>query len=243
MNEFIISIDVDWVPDAAIKAVSSILRQYNIKTTWFVTHSSNAIDNLRSEVGLFELGLHPNFLPGSSQGHSIKEVMTNLLQIVPDAISMRSHAVYQSGPLLSDIVRDTPIKVDSTLFLPEMPNIRPVCHLTPHGKLMRIPFFWADDYELMKSKPNWDFSRFVNVPGIKILMFHPIHIVLNSESLASYNYHKRNGASFDGLELNTMLEMIVNSKKGIASFFMQAVKYIHSSCPKNKIIKDFRSQH
>ncbi|MFC1504999.1 hypothetical protein ACFL5W_00635 [Thermodesulfobacteriota bacterium] len=241
MNEIIITIDVDWASDPAIQAVSNILRYYKIKSTWFVTHNSEAIDSLKVENGLFELGIHPNFMPGSSHGESIQSVISSLLEIVPNAISMRSHAVYQSSPLLAEIVRETPIKIDSTLFLPEMPNIVPVRHLTPYGALVRLPFFWADDYELLKEKPLWNFNRFIDIPGIKVLMFHPIHIALNSNSMEIYNKYKTNNMRSCKSDSQTIMDSIMNSTTGVASFFMEAIKYLNSFGLANKHIKDFKS--
>lgn len=239
MNEFVITIDVDWAPDIAIDIVANILRRYEIKSTWFVTHYSQAIDSLRSYADLFELGIHPNFLPGSSHGTSAKEVITTLMQIVPEAQSIRSHCVFQSGPLLSTIVLETPIKVDSTLFLPEMPNIRPIAHLTPHGTLTRLPFFWADDYELLKKQPIWNLDRYLTIPGIKVLMFHPIHILLNSESISAYNDYKLNAEEYNETSLDQAIDRLTKSDKGIASLFMQAIKHVSKTRSEMKTIKDY----
>ena len=58
-----LTFDIDWAPDWMIEEVASILIEHNVKTTWFVTHASPAIDKLRQMPELFELGIHPNRLP------------------------------------------------------------------------------------------------------------------------------------------------------------------------------------
>jgi hypothetical protein len=187
VNQVGLSLDVDWAPDFVIDAVAERLIERDVRATWFVTHASPAMDRLRHRPDLFELGIHPNFLPGSSHGRTHEEVLQHCMQIVPEAVSIRSHGVYQSGPLYATILRTTPIRVDSSTFLPEMDHIRPLEHPMPCGKLIRVPFFWADDYELCKSAPDWHVERFQGRPGLQIFMFHPINVYLNTSSIKSYD--------------------------------------------------------
>ncbi|MCX6250457.1 MAG: hypothetical protein NTX61_06875 [Bacteroidetes bacterium] len=150
LNNYLISIDIDWAPDAAIDAMAKILIKKNIKATWFVTHNSPAIDRLKERKELFELGIHPNFLPNSTQGKSMKEIMDYVMAIVPYATSLRTHTLVQSSILLKDIVELYPITIDSCIFLRETPNIQPhVLYFKKNGKpLIRLPFFWEDDAEI-----------------------------------------------------------------------------------------------
>ena len=117
VDELILTLDIDWAPDFVIDEVASLLKEKRVRATWFVTHESKAIGRLREEPDLFELGIHPNFLPGSSQGSTPAEILTYMNSLVPDAISIRSHTVVQSGPLLAAIATYTNVKVDSSQFL------------------------------------------------------------------------------------------------------------------------------
>jgi len=186
-NNLVITIDVDWAPDFIIDQVAQLLTSYGVKSTWFVTHESYAIDRLRERPELFELGIHPNFLPGSSHGETPDDVLTKMMEIVPDAVSSRSHAVMHSGRILSGIMKHTNVKIDSTFFLPELEGIQPVIHEMDNGWVMKAPFFWADDYEMGKANPDWNIDRFYTMNGLKILMFHPIHLFLNSPAIQFYN--------------------------------------------------------
>lgn len=180
MEDVLLTFDVDWAPDFMIDDIATRLVERGVRATWFVTHASPAIDRLRSRPELFELGIHPNFLPGSTHGGDTAAVLEHITAVVPEAVSMRSHCVVQSGPLLAEVVERTRIRIDSSIFLPEMPHIRLVTHLTPHGRLLRVPFFWADDYEMLKPEPAWRAAPMLETPGLKVLMFHPVHIALNS---------------------------------------------------------------
>lgn len=182
-----VTIDIDWAPDFMIDQAAGIFAENNVPCTWFCTHANPALDRLRARSDLFELGIHPNFLPGSTHGDDMAAVLTHCLEIVPEAISSRSHAVVQSGRLLSHLVTQTPIRNECSTFLPEMPGLYPLHHQLQTGALNRVPFVWADDYHLCKTSPTWSAAPLVQSAGLKVLTFHPVHIYLNSPSIAYYD--------------------------------------------------------
>ncbi len=188
----VITFDIDWAPDCAIEHVAGILAERRIRSTWFVTHASPAVERLRSRPELFELGIHPNFLPGSSHGATPERVLRRCLELVPEAVSMRSHALVQSTPLLRQIVSDTSIRTDVSLYLPEQRGLRPVAFHTKSGTLLRVPFLWEDDLLLEHREPCMDgFEALAGVEGLKVFNFHPIHIYLNSRTMQPYETVKR----------------------------------------------------
>ena len=241
MNRFAITVDTDWAADYLIESAAAILRENEIKSTWFVTHLSPAIEGLRDNPDLFELGIHPNFLPNSTQGKDTTEILHHMMEMVPDAVSMRSHAVMQSGPILNEVVAHTSIRFDSTIFLPEMPNIEPVIHLTPHGSLKRIPFFWADDYEMMKPEPAWNFEKYIDIPGMKILLFHPIHIALNSNNLALFSDIKAkiNDNDYENPE---KIKHLSHDGLGSRTFFLDVIKTIKRNIQRDYMFKEIADE-
>ncbi len=187
-SNFALTLDVDWAPDCAIDYVAQILIERNVKATWFVTHRSEAIEKLEEHSDLFELGIHPNFLDGSTHGKSEDEVLAHIKEIVPNAITMRTHGLYQSTSFLIKANVKYGIDIDVSLFLPRAPNLIP--HLIQwHGaKLWRIPYFWEDDSEMFEDHSLWNLlDEKLCVPGMKIFDFHPIHIALNSNKFSLYN--------------------------------------------------------
>lgn len=182
-----LTFDVDWAPDCVIDHVAEELRRSGVPATWFVTHATAAIERLRDVPELFELGIHPNFLPGSSHGTTASEVLRYCMSLVPDARSMRTHSLVQSSPLLGQVVRETPISVDVSLFLPRHRGLHPVKMPFGDRSLVRIPFFWEDDIEMTSTEPEWDpLGAYDDNSGFRILNFHPIHIYLNSTTMAAY---------------------------------------------------------
>lgn len=187
-----ITIDIDWVPDFIIDDVASRLVAAGVRATWFVTHASPAVDRLRHHPALFELGIHPNFLPNSSHGAAPAEVLAHCMRLVPDALSMRTHSLVQSTPLLIDVVTLTPVRIDTSLYVPGQDGLRPSPLVIPGGTLVRLPFCWEDDLEMYQPEPNWDLaSRMASRRGLRIVNFHPVHIALNSAMLAPYAELKR----------------------------------------------------
>jgi len=225
IQDAIITLDIDWAPDFAIDTIAQILIDYQVKATWFVTHFSPAIERLNQQRDLFELGIHPNMLPGSTHGISDDEVLTYMKQLVPDAVSMRTHGLYQSTNFLIKAARDYGIETDVSLFLPKAENIAPHKIKWNYIDLLRVPFFWEDDAEMFENKPCWSISDpEIQKKGLKIFNFHPIHLVLNTHKFELYNYLK----SIKPLQAWDSAFVQSHNYKGSGSFtfFEELVKYI-----------------
>lgn len=191
IDDIILTMDIDWAPDFVINWVAKCLIEKQIRTTWFVTHGSPAVTDLERHSNLFELGIHPNFLKNSTQGSTADEILEYCFRIAPQAVSMRTHGLFQSSPLLAQILETTPIKIDCSIFLPYHPNIQPIYYHSGKQHLIRIPYYWEDDYEMVCPNPTWSIDNTtVRTKGIKIYNFHPIHIYLNSVNPGQYNMVK-----------------------------------------------------
>lgn len=191
MDEVVVTLDLDWAPDFAIDYAADRLTRANAKATWFVTHASPAVDRLREHPDLFELGIHPNFLAGSTHGDTPEAVLEHCLSIVPEATSSRSHGLFQSSALLHFLACESQIAADVSLFLPRATGLQPVIFRLPGGALTRLPYFWEDDYEMLQPSPSWEVDSLLMSAGLKIFDFHPIHIYLNGSDFSSYDELKR----------------------------------------------------
>lgn len=222
-----LTFDTDWAPDFIIDEASSVLIANKVKTTWFITHNSPAINRLRQYPELFELGIHPNFYLGSTHGKTEDEIMAHTKSIIPDAITMRTHGLYQNSNFLKRAVRDFGIKIDVSLFLPYTPNITP--HYLPLENtitpLLRVPFFWEDDLELFNPECSWNSNDpKYNQPGLKIFNFHPIHIALNSYSLKQYNELKTKNSIINCKPDD--IRLYKNHNEGTETLFLQIVSLL-----------------
>jgi hypothetical protein len=188
----ILTIDIDWSPDWMLDELASRLIKTGIKATWFVTHACQAVERLRQRADLFELGIHPNCLQGSTHGVSEEEVLDNIKAVVPEAVSMRTHGLYQTTRFLILAAREYGIRVDSSLYQPD------ACYAVPYElrfgstTLLRAPFCWADDLTLHDPKGNWSPDQMeTGEGGVKIYAFHPFHVMLNTRKYALYETLKR----------------------------------------------------
>lgn len=226
-NSIYITLDVDWAPDYVIDFVADILLEQQVKSTWFVTHPSPAIERLSCFPDFFELGIHPNFLSGSTQGKTAREILSYCFEIVPAAKSMRTHSLVQSTPLLGEILQQTPIEIDVSLFLPHVPRLQPFDYHWNDQCLLRVPYFWEDDFEMERPVSIWRLDRLPLADGLKVFDFHPIHIFLNSHNMNSYTQFKKHGNSANfSSELS---KTFVQQGEGTQSMFMDIVLELSQS--------------
>lgn len=182
-----LTFDLDWCCDEVLEDTLTLLESYNANATFFVTHKTKLLDSMHLNPR-YELGIHPNFnclLDGDFRyGKNYKEVFYYYQNIVPSAVSMRSHSLTQQSPLLSFIGNEG-IKYECNTFLPFLKAgvVKPFYHWDK--KLMRIPHVWEDDIHCSYGDV-YQTSQIINYQGIKVLDFHPIHVYLNTDSLERY---------------------------------------------------------
>ena len=219
---FCLTIDVDWAPDEAIRELADGLVDAGVRATWFVTHHSPILDELRRHPDLFELGVHPNFLPGSTHGDNPADVLAHVTAIVPEAVSMRSHSLAQTGPLLGQVAQTTGVRIDSNIFMPGSTCARPFTQETLGGTVHRVPFAWADDYWMFT-----DGRHPLPAPApsaASVVMFHPIHVYLNSARLDHYAMFKRTVAQ--GADATEVAARFRSHGFGVRSVFLEAVRVL-----------------
>ncbi len=182
-----VTFDIDWAPDWAIAICAELCKNAKAPATFFVTHDADVLAHLRGRNDV-ELGIHPNFLPNSSHGTSTAEVIEHVLAIVPEARSVRTHALFQSSPILHHLETYTSIETDVSLFLPFCPGLRPTkAHFEAGGRgLIRLPYYWEDDTAALWPGWSWNGPQDEPPDGLRIYDFHPIHVALNMASLDAY---------------------------------------------------------
>lgn len=189
-----LTFDVDWAPESCIQACVDLCLAHGVPATFFVTHPSPTLARLRGDAR-FELGIHPNFLSGSSHGHGLREVLDHVLECAPGARVMRTHALFQSSPLFALVADAYPqLECDASLHLPGHSPLLPV-DLYPgvsRRRLTRLPYLWEDD--TMFADPGWDWRWEFDRPGLVIYDFHPVHVALNAADMTPYNDLRRETA-------------------------------------------------
>ena len=222
----LITIDIDWAPDSVVDAVAAVLVEHRVRATWFVTHAGASVERLREHEGLFELGSHPNFTTGSTHGEEPVEVLRHCAELVPGARAMRTHGLHQSSGLLTLAQQEIGVEIDASLFLPHTPGLAPIDLWTDAGRLIRVPYLWEDDAELFRPAPIWRLEPLLALgDGLKVLDFHPIHVFLNSSSLAPYRALKARHPHFLDVRAEQIADLVA-AGDGTATLFAEAVAFL-----------------
>ena len=237
VDPVLLTFDLDWAPDFAIDAVAGLLIERRIRATWLITHASAAVDRLREHSDLFELGIHPNFRSGSTHGTAIDGVLEHCLEIVPHAVSMRTHSLAQSTPLLARVVATTPIRVDASLLLPRVPGLRPFVQPYDGNVLVRVPFDWEDDVEMEFAAPRWDAQAVLREPGMRTFNFHPMLVYLNAREMTPYRTVRSSVPKLDALE-EAAARPYVNEGIGVGTTLRQLVDAVDPA--RMKWLKELR---
>jgi hypothetical protein len=228
VSDVVITIDVDWAPDAAIDFTAELLARRGVKATWFLTHDSPAVGRLRARPEQFELGIHPNFLPGSSHGATPEEVLDFCMKLVPGALSVRTHALIQSTPLYDLLLRRTPVRCDASLLLSHARVLEPFEYQWKGTTLLRVPYHWEDDIEMLRDRPAWDLASAMGAEGLRVFDFHPIHVFLNSADMAPYEALKREVRPLGDASLAQM-EPFVHAGAGSRTVFSALADHLATS--------------
>lgn len=219
-----ITFDMDWAPECAIRHVVDMLLKKNISSTWFITHDSASLKTMRKNPKLFELGIHPNFYPGSSHGETEEEVMETCLKMVPEARSMRAHGLWMTSGIIDFAMQKTPIEIDVSTFMPGASSLEPALFQWHRGAIWKVPYFWEDDLEFSQPHPQWDIdTKMPERGGLAIFNFHPIHIYLNTANHEEYA-KVRNEIKHLPDATKKSLEKWRNTSTGTGSFFQELLK-------------------
>jgi len=175
---FCVTSDIDWASEYCIREFRSLLEGYGVRPTIFATHRSVEVDSWKNA----EVGIHPNFLSGSTHGNSVSDVIDHVMKIVPGARTFRSHCFFDNSHV-TRALRDSGVMYDSNLCLHLQSDIVPLRHASG---MLRFPVFFEDDFAWTNNF-RWDteLDAFFT-PGLKILNFHPFMVAINCPTAAFY---------------------------------------------------------
>lgn len=211
-----LTLDIDWAIDPVIDFTLNLLEKHQCQATIFVTHDSPSVRALMKNP-LFEVGIHPNFndlVNGKKHGTALDQI-NDLLSITGAVKSARSHSLFQSSRIL-DHFHDVGIQYDCNLYLPSEAHLdlKPWRHW---NGMIRVPHFFEDDVNFIHS----DFivpSTLMSATCLKVFDFHPIHIFLNTTSVAHY---KKSAPYF--FDYKGLLSMVNNESTGVRDLFIDFI--------------------
>ena len=192
---FAVTADLDWASEYSVGRLLDTLAAHGIVATVFATHASPVLHG-RVAQGQAEIGLHPNFLPGSSHGDDVASVVDHVLGLAPGAVASRSHHFVDGTGVMRELAARG-VKYDSNVCLYLQTDLVPLHHWTG---IVRYPVFWEDDIHWMGGGGEWDFARYEEAffsPGLKVINLHPFMFALNIPDAEFYQRVKPHIPSLD----------------------------------------------
>ena len=222
---FCFTSDIDWASEEVLQTFFQNIPLEEIKLTTFVTHQSDIIDNLFKNKKL-ERGIHPNFLPNSSQGNSFEEVIESCKQFAPEAIGNRSHRLFQVTDTAHLLKNKYGFLYSSNSITVLGTEIKPLLH---ESQLIEFPIFLEDGtflYNDLGLEIN-SYLKYFETPGLKIISFHPMNIVFNTPYIQWMRQIKDSMTkeSFNVID-NEFIEKTKNNKQGIANILSEIINFV-----------------
>lgn len=178
-----LTFDIDWAPDWSVRETLELLAETGAPATFFATHASPVVEEIAAAG--HEVGVHPNFQPGSTQGAGPVDIMGQLLELVPAARVMRTHGLIQGSLLLRDVLKAHPqLEYDMSLLTYRFPHAAWFGWRLGGAGMQRINYVWEDDFAFEDVEQDW--REYQPISAVDVLDFHPIHVSLNSRSGQNY---------------------------------------------------------
>jgi hypothetical protein len=214
-----ITFDIDLAHDEVLEDTIDLVEEADIAATWFVTHDTTLLSRLRKNKK-FEIGIHPNFnflLQGDYRnGYKAEEVIDRLLNIVPEAKSVRSHSITQSS-LLIDIFQQKGLSHDCNYFIPYNSEIEIKPWYLYNG-MIEVPYLWEDDVELLSRNPS-SIKKILFKNELSVINFHPIHVYLNTDNMDRYE---------ETISIHNYPKQLIgyrNNREGIRSILKKLIQF------------------
>lgn len=220
MSNIFLTFDMDWANDGVLDDFLKLIKDNHLTGTLNVTHQTDVLDGKENSL---ELGIHPNYnrlLMGDSTDKNYLNVLKNIKEIVPDAITMRSHALASSSVIVSSY-KQFGIQYDLNTLIPAYNGLCVKPYASPiNPDVLVLPFIFEDDIYLSQvgrgKSPEFFLCDEFEAP--RIFNFHPIHLFLNTDKISTYENARPYFKDYE------MLKMCVNRENyGIRDFFFELI--------------------
>ena len=176
-----LTFDVDFAPDYMLANVLDLLDRFGARATFLATHDSELLKQVAQE-GKHEVGLHPNLMPGSTQGANLTEILDSLKRAFPEAVGNRFHLLAHSYRDLTALGRRS-FRYDVSSLRFNCPYVMPAWH--PDLGMVLFTYTWEDGICENAGLPMRVSSVDLDSPGMKIINFHPMNVYVNGEDASA----------------------------------------------------------
>ena len=200
--------DLDWASDFVIDNMLELLDKHSIISTIFCTH--------KVKINKHELGIHPYFKHGEQ---AEDETFQNILNKIPNAKGSRSHRLLIHNNLFNHY-KKFGLDYDSNCL---MQNQLTQPFFTFKG-VLEFPIYYEDDlsfYPHNSLNPLKLSSELLKLNNATVTFnFHPIHLYLNTKSLAHYEKARPD------LNNEKNLKKHINNGYGVKTKFLELLKIL-----------------
>lgn len=234
-NIICFTMDIDWASEYAIQCAIAIFREAGLPVTTFLTHKSAEIDRALA-AGEIKCGIHPNFMPDSSQGDTYQKVVDFCFDLLPQARLCRAHRYYEVNDTMELLTKKGIVAESNICTLLDV--VPPFLH---RSNIISFPIFWEDGAYLYNYE-GFNYTEFwekLNTPGLKVLNIHPMHIMLNTPY---FKYTREIKDSLSREEWNNLdknsIECIAWKGEGITSFIQKTINDVKTAGIKTAYLED-----
>lgn len=237
---FAFTMDIDWAAEYVIEKAVSFFIEHEIPLTIYCTHPSNVITRY-SNHPLIHLGIHPNFIPGGSQGDSMDNIIDYVFSVVPGAVTMRAHRWFSSNDIYDRLVpRGILFDSNECALLDVVPPYR------HRSGIIRFPVFWEDGGYLWHNLP-LDFAtegeRIFSRPGLKVINCHPFHFAVNTPYFSWTREIKDRLSREEYAALNEeSLSRISWNGYGMRNFVMALTDFVHRRGSRSALLSELYAE-
>ncbi len=240
MKRACLTFDVDWACDEVLEYFLDLIKEYAVAATINITHNTKLLKRINDD-SLLEMGIHPNFnrlLNGEMPSENCGLIVDELLNIVPDAVCVRSHSLVKSTQLTS-LFSQKGLKYESNLYIPPQDGMS-VAPFFFEG-MWQLPILYEDDLYLhSREKRTADYFFDEKYASPRVFNFHPIHLFLNTEEMSRYNAAKKFYHEYDRLTA-----FVNNDGWGIRAMFEEIIeegfKHNYSFCTVSSYMEEYTS--
>ena len=182
----ILTLDTDWAIDPVLEYCYNIIKRYKIKASIFLTNETKVLKEIKQNP-LIEVGMHPNFNKiFNGEPDTVENILKKIKKVAKKSEILRSHCLTTSASWYP-LYKKYGIKYTSNFSMIGHSNISPIVKV---NGIIECPIFFADDAFLLVhgkfSSKGIKRELMKNNSGLRVLLFHPIHVFLNSKSLSAY---------------------------------------------------------
>jgi hypothetical protein len=218
---FALTADQDWAPAWASEQLLAAATTHGLPLHVFRTNPCPVLDDAFA-AGRITQGWHPNFLPGSSHGETLEEVIAYCRAHFPVARTARAHC-FMEHTMAWDALAAAGIVADSQVPTYFQQDLTPFLHASG---IWRLPVYFEDDIFFRYFPDELAIARLESTlfgPGLKILNFHPTFLAANVPSPTYYGHIKSRWFSAGANH-----EALVHSGRGTRQVFEDLTALIES---------------